>query len=209
MILLYLMRLILLLLLLISTFGEGKRKKIHKRVGFRADPEGLQVAVKAAPFYISYNTFSRAFVRTRGLFAPKAPIPGNETYSLMMHTLIESPLLDNKSQLADFLGYIFWTSKGLTVKEWPQTTLSIPSFHARGYAGISGPEAYRSLSQRLYGDDRLAIAPELLLIDERVNWRASLLYWNTKDKNPNQSVQKITKILKSYFQSSNSTNNKA
>lgn len=204
------MRLLIFIVLFIDTFVEGRRKKIHKRVGFRADPEGLQVAVKAAPFYISHNTFSRAFVRTRGLFAPKAPFPRNETYVLMMKTLTESALLTNKSQLADFLGFIFWTSKGLTIKEWPQTSLSIPSFHARGYAAISGADAYRSLSLKIYGDDRLAIAPEVLLIDERLNWQASLLHWNaTKSKSLDKSVQKISKILQSYFMASPSNSTKA
>lgn len=204
------MRLLILIVLFIGTFVEGRRKKIHKRVGFRADPEGLRVAVKAAPFYISYNTFSRAFVRSRGLFAPRAPIPRNETYTLMINTLTESALLSNKLQLADFLGFIFWTSKGLTIKEWRQTDLSVPSFNARGYAAISGVEAYRSLSLKIYGDDRLIIAPELILIDEQLNWRASLLHWNSiKSKSPDKSVQKIAKILQSYFMASSSNSTTA
>jgi hypothetical protein len=200
--------LILIIIIIYATFTEGKRKSIHKRIGFLQDPPGLHPNAYLSPVYITFNTFIHGFVSTRGLFAPKreASIPGNSTYTSMMNAVIESEEFKDREELAHFLSHALYFSKGFTRKECPSAafSLALHSYHGRGYCPLRGEEAYRAASLEIFKDDRLVLAPELISFDEQTNWRTSILAWKAIKKSSetienHENIDKIFQILRSYY----------
>ncbi len=182
----------------------GKRKSLHKRIGFLQDPPGLQPRAHLSPVYITFNTFTHSFASAQRLFAPRSvTLPAASTYISMMNTVIQSEEFKDREELAHFIAHTLFHSKGFTEKESCDysASLSLHSYHSRGYCPLEGEEAYREASFIIYGDDRLLLAPELVSFDEAVNWRTSILAWK-KLKNVSsapESIDKIFQILRSYY----------
>ena len=198
------MKFIFLIFAALFSLAAAKRRSVHKRIGFLQDPPGLLPNAYLSPVYIPFNTFIHGFVSTRGLFAPsrEAPLPQNSTYVAMMNAVIQSEEFKDREELAHFLAHALFHSKGFTLKEAEHSTLSLSlhSYHARGYCPIEGKPEYRAASLKVFGDERLLFAPELVSFDEQVNWRTSIHSWKgAKEQESNDKIDKIFQILRSYY----------
>lgn len=188
-------------IMLLFECPSGKRKTVHKRLGLKADPSGLLPGAHLSPVYIPFNTFIHSFVSARGLFAPNATIPDGRTYTSMMNAVIKSEEFKNREELADFMAHALFLSKGLIRKQEsrPDSFALVHSYHPRGYCPIEGEAAYRHTSTEIFGDDRLVLVPELVAIDEEVNWRSSILAWKQVRPLNETKVEKIFQVLSSYY----------
>lgn len=186
--------------LLIFGIIEGKSRRRLLRVGVRPDPP-LDPFTNTSTLYISYTNFLRGFINTQGLFNRTAPIPSNVTYAAFMDTIVTDGFIHNKNELSAFMACALVASKGLTqIKENNTSTMDefTRTFFRRGYLGIKGMEEYKEASLDLFQDQRLLEAPELVIQNEKTNWKVSLWKWNNslekkKDSDDHQKGSTLTK----------------
>lgn len=105
------------ILSILSVGGKAKQRRQHRIIGYRPDPvkPALPSGIRDSPLYFSYNDFVHAFSDTQGLFNTQAALPRGRIYTSLLRAVVDDQTIRSKNELAAFLAYVLFMSKGLTI----------------------------------------------------------------------------------------------